>query len=570
MAATYINSSERMFPRGLMRFHLNSSRIIAGTAYVRRSDGWNVQEVHRASIWRHTAGTGPNGWSRQPLEPEPGGPTDLLTDPSDTLVGSLNEAGVVGGGKNWQTEPWAAQLATPFVWTIDQTNGNVLSGLRLGSAFQQQYYQDELIPGLVTALGSGAAPLAGGWVGTRCSNSRPAPYVAPVSGSSHSISELTQPILTNGFPVGASPIGSVQAIPSGSDGLLRPLGWLKDGACGAPNLGTCLYTANFNSWLARWEGSGPSWSPETFGVPTSEHHAELFDSTASLGAGYVRWFGAAQNQECMDHAAVFLAPLQDGEAIYDIHDALAPDALRPRSRAAAVADALQPGINWLVAGSRYRFAQSPLAAEGDFELSRGTVWQGKPGTASGTYEWCGRRIDEIARELSPRVTVYAITDVLPGGACVGYGQLDTFGPDLADWGSPGGKLIVFTAAADYNGDLRVDGTDLGILLGSWGSQDESLLLDCDNQVIDGTDLGLLLGSWASGSDVARVNWQCSKGGWHVIQPIQAAQQAASILGFASLESLGDTLTLLSPGAAEDLAEVAGAITEGIIQSGGTQ
>lgn len=47
--------------------------------------------------------------------------------------------------------------------------------------------------------------------------------------------------------------------------------------------------------------------------------------------------------------------------------------------------------------------------------------------------------------------------------------------------------------ADLNGDWTVDGTDLGILLGSWGASGTADL----NQdgTVDGTDLGILLGSW---------------------------------------------------------------------------
>ncbi len=46
---------------------------------------------------------------------------------------------------------------------------------------------------------------------------------------------------------------------------------------------------------------------------------------------------------------------------------------------------------------------------------------------------------------------------------------------------------------DLNGDGVVDGTDLGLLLGSWG---EPGAADLDQSgTVDGTDLGLLLGAW---------------------------------------------------------------------------
>ncbi len=46
---------------------------------------------------------------------------------------------------------------------------------------------------------------------------------------------------------------------------------------------------------------------------------------------------------------------------------------------------------------------------------------------------------------------------------------------------------------DLNGDGVVDGTDLGLLLGGWGSPGASDL--SGDGTTDGTDLGLLLGNW---------------------------------------------------------------------------
>jgi len=50
---------------------------------------------------------------------------------------------------------------------------------------------------------------------------------------------------------------------------------------------------------------------------------------------------------------------------------------------------------------------------------------------------------------------------------------------------------------DLNGDGAVDGTDLAIVLGSWGPCDTDCIADlnCDDAV-DGTDLAQLLGAWA--------------------------------------------------------------------------
>ncbi len=51
-------------------------------------------------------------------------------------------------------------------------------------------------------------------------------------------------------------------------------------------------------------------------------------------------------------------------------------------------------------------------------------------------------------------------------------------------------------AADLNGDCRVDGSDIGLLLQSWGARG-SIAADLDHDgSVDGADLGLLLGAWS--------------------------------------------------------------------------
>lgn len=57
--------------------------------------------------------------------------------------------------------------------------------------------------------------------------------------------------------------------------------------------------------------------------------------------------------------------------------------------------------------------------------------------------------------------------------------------------------------ADLTGDLQVNGADLGILLGAFGTSNEQADIDGNGQV-DGADLGLMLGSWGecpTGPDV---------------------------------------------------------------------
>ena len=47
---------------------------------------------------------------------------------------------------------------------------------------------------------------------------------------------------------------------------------------------------------------------------------------------------------------------------------------------------------------------------------------------------------------------------------------------------------------DLNGDGAVDGADLAILLGAWGTSDPAADLDQSGSV-DGADLAMLLGAW---------------------------------------------------------------------------
>lgn len=53
-----------------------------------------------------------------------------------------------------------------------------------------------------------------------------------------------------------------------------------------------------------------------------------------------------------------------------------------------------------------------------------------------------------------------------------------------------------SCVGDLNGDGVVDGADLGVLLGAWGTSGGTPDADLvDDGVVDGADLGLLLGAW---------------------------------------------------------------------------
>ena len=62
--------------------------------------------------------------------------------------------------------------------------------------------------------------------------------------------------------------------------------------------------------------------------------------------------------------------------------------------------------------------------------------------------------------------------------------------ETGDWCDSSGS----SCPADISSDNVVDGADLGLLLGAWGTSSGNADLNNDNTV-DGADLGILLGAW---------------------------------------------------------------------------
>ena len=54
--------------------------------------------------------------------------------------------------------------------------------------------------------------------------------------------------------------------------------------------------------------------------------------------------------------------------------------------------------------------------------------------------------------------------------------------------------IVVSPIGDINNDGKVDGADIGLLIGAWGSSNPAADINHDG-VVDGGDLGILLGNW---------------------------------------------------------------------------
>ena len=90
------------------------------------------------------------------------------------------------------------------------------------------------------------------------------------------------------------------------------------------------------------------------------------------------------------------------------------------------------------------------------------------------------------------------------GAEGAYFDFSTFRLHGYAWGENVGWInlddtnfyVGFTCTGDLNGDGQVDGVDLGLLLGAWGTANPAADLNGSGNV-DGVDLGLLLGSWGA-------------------------------------------------------------------------
>lgn len=60
--------------------------------------------------------------------------------------------------------------------------------------------------------------------------------------------------------------------------------------------------------------------------------------------------------------------------------------------------------------------------------------------------------------------------------------------------SDGASIGSSTCDGDVNGDGSIDGSDLGALLGAWGTSSSTADLNGDG-IVNGADLGILLGAW---------------------------------------------------------------------------
>ena len=127
-------------------------------------------------------------------------------------------------------------------------------------------------------------------------------------------------------------------------------------------------------------------------------------------------------------------------------------------------------------------------------------------------------------------------------------------------GTPVPRLAYLTPVADLNGDLKVDGADLGLLLGGWGpvTNEARRLYDLNQDgMINGADLGLFLGGWGDYSGAATRVWiGCEGQPWNrPVERLPYIRRATELLGFSSLGELGETALRLSASGQTSLCSV---------------
>ncbi|MFM1883584.1 MAG: hypothetical protein RJA05_1993, partial [Planctomycetota bacterium] len=562
---------DRLFPRGDLRFHLSADRVICGTVMVPCTEGNQTVMVARAYLWQPT-GTDGSSWERVELDPEtePGAPAPCQRR---SAVGGMNDDGVIVGARGWHAE--RPTDYTPTAWRR-LTDGS-MQMIRLGTQQQQEAWEEDHRSGMLCAVGGGAMPAVGGWVATACRSGEPSPIALSLDSAVQFPDEFTCELLAGSDPL----LGRISAMEWDDDaGCVTPLGNLRGGGCvPSPSLSPCeAYPTNASYAVGFRCPDAVCFAVETPLIEPGGFDVRMIDAIDGMVAGWCRYYGQGELEECEQRATVVRDPFAMGDApnAFNIHDTLPTDDSRPHSKLASIAGS-GPNSLWSAVGARYGTPRDEGACEcflptedGALCAPRGVIWKSR--MDGDTIEWCGDHMDSLVRGLPAGVVIHACTDVLPGGAAVGFGKVSecSTGPDgvmaPSPWGAPGGKLMLFTAAADLNGDLRVDGADLGRLSADWGmiaASDLSCSPDGAGGMVDGDDYGVLLSQWTGSGAVVSINWGCA-GQWREGQILGAAAVAATMIGFDGLHAMASFATSAFPDDALGVTELGAVITQAIL------
>jgi hypothetical protein len=231
---------------------------------------------------------------------------------------------------------------------------------------------------------------------------------------------------------------------------LQPPGqWrsIVEGADAGRQFGWSFADGSFTAHAAGWSGSAASMVDMN---PPGEMRSLIYGAGGGQQVGIVGFVHA-------EHAGLWAG---NAAAFRDLHPAGATE-----SAAYACAGGYQVGEIILPSG-----------------IGHAAIWAGSPESVVDLHALLGTEFNaSIANGI----------DVAPDGTVtvVGSAYHPSAGRDEAMlWVS---RPIL---AGDVNGDGRVDGADLGILLGAWGTGGTAADLNHDGAV-DGADLGLLLGAW---------------------------------------------------------------------------
>jgi hypothetical protein len=258
-------------------------------------------------------------------------------------------------------------------------------------------------------------------------------------------------------------------------------------------------------------------------------------------------------------AAVAVHPVTGSGTIpslLDLHDLL-PGAVGSADSSSAIARITRlgegardgrGGLDWIAVG-----AASIPDVEGSIRTF-GALWRGRSAT-DGSTEWCAWNINEITHAPSGLV-LDSVHDVDARGIALAVATDASM-----DGSSVVKRLVLLTSLVDLNADLVTAGLDLGILLGAWGvGQDQATRAADLNQdgSVDGIDLGVLIGAWGGvgAGGLVNVAVGCPESGWESpSRRFPYVERASGLLGFLSMNQLGETMKQLPADHAESLGSV---------------
>ena len=126
------------------------------------------------------------------------------------------------------------------------------------------------------------------------------------------------------------------------------------------------------------------------------------------------------------------------------------------------------------------------------------------------YNGCRGAAEEIAPlDLVSNIGGAETTRLAISGDCFDRGETElwsivggnhgpnfngNFSSELVDWLLAHRRDLPVDCRVDFNGDGKVDGAEISLLLGAWGSQEPVFDLDGD-EAVGGGDLSILLASW---------------------------------------------------------------------------